>query len=127
MSRKYIKIDEYGKQIPEMKAQGKTSREIAQAPGADQECIQNWVFRFNRPAWGCFLSMSTNSGAVHCQICAKLTNSCTAFYLLNQKSDLFHAAPLHFSGSGPIGHPQSSCKAGHGTKSTSGFSHPDHC
>ena len=23
MSRKYIKIDEYGKQIPEMKAQGK--------------------------------------------------------------------------------------------------------
>ncbi len=27
MSRKYIKIDEYGKQILEMKAQGKTSRE----------------------------------------------------------------------------------------------------
>ena len=27
MSRKYIKIDEYGKQILEMKAQEKTSRE----------------------------------------------------------------------------------------------------
>ena len=48
MSRKYIKIDEYGKQILEMKAQGKTSREIAQALGVDRECIRNWVFRFNR-------------------------------------------------------------------------------
>ena len=46
MSRKYIKIDEYGKQILEMKAQGKTSREIAQALGVDRECIRNWVFRF---------------------------------------------------------------------------------
>lgn len=35
MSRKYIKIDEYGKQILEMKAQGKTSREIAQSLGVD--------------------------------------------------------------------------------------------
>ena len=48
MSRKYIKIDEYGKQILEMKAQGKTSREIAQALGVDRECIRNWVFRFTR-------------------------------------------------------------------------------
>ena len=48
MSRKYIKIDEYRKQILEMKAQGKTSREIAQALGVDRECIRNWVFRFNR-------------------------------------------------------------------------------
>lgn len=48
MSRKYIKIDKYGKQILEMKAQGKTSREIAQALGVDRECIRHWVFRFNR-------------------------------------------------------------------------------
>ncbi len=32
MSRKYIKIDEYGKQILEMKAQGKTSRESYLSP-----------------------------------------------------------------------------------------------
>lgn len=32
MSRKYIKIDEYGKQILEMKAQGKTSRESHLSP-----------------------------------------------------------------------------------------------
>ena len=48
MSRKYIKSDEYGKQILEMKAQGKTNREIAQSLGVDRECIRNWVFRFNR-------------------------------------------------------------------------------
>ena len=48
MSRKYVKIDEYGKQILEMKAQGKTSREIAQILGVDRECIRNWVFRYNR-------------------------------------------------------------------------------
>lgn len=48
MSRKYVKIDEYSKQILEMKTQGKTSREIAQALGVDRECIRNWVFRFNR-------------------------------------------------------------------------------
>lgn len=48
MSRKYVKIDEYGKEILEMKAQGKTSREIAQVLGVDRECIRNWVFRYNR-------------------------------------------------------------------------------
>ena len=48
MSRKYVKIDEHGKQILEMKAQGKTSREIAQMLGVDRECIRNWVFRYNR-------------------------------------------------------------------------------
>lgn len=32
MSRKYIKIDEYGKQILEMKTQGKTSRESHLSP-----------------------------------------------------------------------------------------------
>lgn len=48
MSRKYVKIDEYGKEILEMKAQGKTNREIAQILGVDRECIRNWVFRHNR-------------------------------------------------------------------------------
>lgn len=48
MSRKYIKIDEYGKQILEMKAQGKTNREIAQTLGVDRDCIRNWVVRYNR-------------------------------------------------------------------------------
>ena len=48
MSRKYVKIDEHGKQILEMKAQGKTSREIAQMLGVDRECIRNWVFRYNQ-------------------------------------------------------------------------------
>ena len=48
MSRKYVKIDEHGKQILEMKAQGKTSREIAQMLGIDRECVRNWVFRYNR-------------------------------------------------------------------------------
>lgn len=48
MSRKYVKIDKYSKQILEMKAQGKTSREIAQTLGVDRECIRNWVSRFNR-------------------------------------------------------------------------------
>ena len=48
MSRKYVKIDEYGKQILEMKAQGKTNREIAQTLGVDRKCIRNWITRFNR-------------------------------------------------------------------------------
>lgn len=48
MSRKYVKIDEYGKEILEMKAQGKTNREIAQILGVDRKCIRNWVFRHNR-------------------------------------------------------------------------------
>ena len=48
MSRKYVKIDEHGKQILEMKAQGKTSREIAQMLCVDRECIRNWVFRYNQ-------------------------------------------------------------------------------
>lgn len=48
MSRKYVKIDEYSKQILEMKAQEKSNRKIAQALGVDRECIRNWVFRFNR-------------------------------------------------------------------------------
>lgn len=48
MSRKYVKIDDYGKEILEMKAQGKTSREIGQVLGVDRECIRNWVFRYNR-------------------------------------------------------------------------------
>ena len=38
MSRKYVKIDEYGKEILEMKTQGKTNREIAQILGVDREC-----------------------------------------------------------------------------------------
>ena len=38
MSRKYGKIDEYRKEILEMKTQGKTNREIAQILGVDREC-----------------------------------------------------------------------------------------
>lgn len=48
MSRKYVKIDEYKKQILELKREGKTNREIAQMLGVDKECIKNWVVRFNR-------------------------------------------------------------------------------
>ena len=48
MSRKYVKIDEHGKEILELKREGKTNREIAQKFGVDRECIRNWVTRFNR-------------------------------------------------------------------------------
>ena len=48
MPRKYVKIDEYGKEILELKCEGKTNREIAQKLGVDRKCIRNWVFRFNR-------------------------------------------------------------------------------
>lgn len=48
MSRKYVKIDEYGKQILEMKAQGKSNPEIAQMLGVDRDCIRNSVVRYNR-------------------------------------------------------------------------------
>ena len=48
MPRKYVKIDEYGKEILELKREGKTNREIAQKLGVDRKCIRNWVFRFNR-------------------------------------------------------------------------------
>ena len=48
MSRKYIKIEEHGKEILELKREGKTNREIAQMLGVDKECIKNWVVRFNR-------------------------------------------------------------------------------
>ena len=48
MSRKYVKIDEHGKEILEWKREGKTNREIAQMLGVNKECIKNWVARFNR-------------------------------------------------------------------------------
>ena len=48
MSRKYVKIDEHGKEILELKREGKTNREIAQKFGVDRKCIRNWVTRFNR-------------------------------------------------------------------------------
>ena len=48
MPRKYVKIDEYGKEILELKREGKTNREIAQKLGVVRKCIRNWVFRFNR-------------------------------------------------------------------------------
>ena len=48
MPRKYVKIDVYGKEILELKREGKTNREIAQKLGVDRQCIRNWVFRFNR-------------------------------------------------------------------------------
>lgn len=48
MSRKYVKIDEHGKEILELKREGKTNRKIAQMLGVDKECIKNWVARFNR-------------------------------------------------------------------------------
>ena len=48
MSRKYVKIDEHGKGILELKREGKTNREIAQMLGVDKKCIKNWVGRFNR-------------------------------------------------------------------------------
>ena len=48
MSRKYVKIDEYGKEILELKRAGKTNREIAHMLDVDKECIKNWVFRHNR-------------------------------------------------------------------------------
>lgn len=48
MSRKYVKINEYEKQILELKQEGKTNREIAQMLGVDKDCIKNWVVRFNR-------------------------------------------------------------------------------
>lgn len=47
MSRKYVKIDEHGKEILELKQEGKTNREIAQKLGVDRKCIRNWVTRFN--------------------------------------------------------------------------------
>lgn len=48
MSRKYVKIDEHGKEILELKRAGKTNQEIAQKLGVDRKCIRNWVVRFNR-------------------------------------------------------------------------------
>lgn len=48
MSRKYVKIDEHGKEILKLKREGKTNREIAQKLGVDRKCIRNWVTRFNR-------------------------------------------------------------------------------
>lgn len=48
MSRKYVKIDKHGKEILELKREGKTNREIAQKLGVDRKCIRNWVTRFNR-------------------------------------------------------------------------------
>jgi transposase len=48
MPRKYVKIDVYGKEILELKREGKTNREIAQKLGVDRKRIRNWVFRFNR-------------------------------------------------------------------------------
>ena len=48
MSRKYVKIDEHGQEILELKREGKTNREIAQKLGVDRKCIRNWVTRFNR-------------------------------------------------------------------------------
>ena len=48
MPRKYVKIDVYGKEILELKREGKTNREIAQKLGVDRKCIRNWVTRFNR-------------------------------------------------------------------------------
>ena len=48
MPRKYVKIDVYGKEILELKREGKTNREIAQKLGVDRKCIRNWVFRSNR-------------------------------------------------------------------------------
>lgn len=48
MPRKYTKVDQYGEQILEMKANGKTSREIAETLGLERETVRNWVFRFNR-------------------------------------------------------------------------------
>lgn len=48
MSRKYTRMEQYEKQIIEMKAAGKTSREIAEALGIERETVRNWVFRFNR-------------------------------------------------------------------------------
>ena len=48
MPRKYVKIDVYGKEILELKREGKTNREIAQKLGVDRKCIRNWAFRFNR-------------------------------------------------------------------------------
>ena len=48
MPRKYVKIDVYGKEILELKREGKTNREIAQKLGVDRKCIRNWVFRQQR-------------------------------------------------------------------------------
>ena len=48
MPRKYVKIDVYGKEILELKREGKTNQEIAQKLGVDRKCIRNWVTRFNR-------------------------------------------------------------------------------
>lgn len=48
MPRKYVKIDEHGKEILELKRAGKTNREIAHMLDVDKECIKNWVFRHNR-------------------------------------------------------------------------------
>ena len=44
MPRKHVKIDVYGKEILELKREGKTNREIAQKLGVDRKCIRNWVF-----------------------------------------------------------------------------------
>ena len=41
MSRKYVKIDEYKKQILEQKRAGKTNREIAQMLGVAKECLKS--------------------------------------------------------------------------------------
>ena len=40
MPRKYVKIDVYGKEILELKREGKTNREIAQKLGVDRKCIK---------------------------------------------------------------------------------------
>jgi transposase len=48
MPRKYTDINQYESQIMEMRATGKTRREIAQALGLEKEQIKGWITRFNR-------------------------------------------------------------------------------
>jgi transposase len=48
MPRKYTDIKQYENQIMEMRAAGKTRREIAQALGLEKEQIKGWITRFNR-------------------------------------------------------------------------------
>jgi transposase len=48
MPRKYTDIKQYENQIMEMRAAGKTRREIAQALGLEKEQIKGWISRFNR-------------------------------------------------------------------------------
>lgn len=47
-NRKYTNMKEYGKNILEMREEGRTYQEIADELGLEKKQIENWIVRYNR-------------------------------------------------------------------------------